>query len=713
MFIKSSVIFLLFLLLSTITCENLGQVKIRGAIQASYYVDPVNGDDNNNGASISSAFKSIAKAQRTVRTINRNMTGDIIIYLRGGTYYIDNTINFVSIDSGTNGYNIIYKAFQNEAPVISGGKQITGWILYDASKNIYKASVDASMDFRQIYVNGKRAVRARTPNLSDSLTFADYYKTSKSVPFTVGASEISNWNNMNHIECVWFSHWHHKRAHIAGYIVNGDSATLKFMSPESNSQVLNHFPNDNDGGYTYYYFENAYEFIDSEDEWYLDSGTHTLYYKPYFGEDMSRVEVVAPVVENIVRFAGLSNSYSVHHIQFYGVTFECSNWVKPNSTGYLNWQSGLQLETDGNSTIPGMVQIDNANNLRFEHDTFRNSGAHGLVMVNNTFNNIVIGNVFTDLAGGGIYINSFIGSGTSSNDSISNNLIENVGQNYTDCVPILAANVANTIIIHNLIHNSPYTGISLGWSWDDTDQGCYDNEVSYNKIYNVMQLQDDGGGIYSLGRMPNGNFHHNYIYNIKKSKYSGGYPFAGIYLDNGSCYKTVENNVISKTVNSFFAANAPNHDNIIQNNFSDVFETSISSQNTFNGDVFVSNANWPSAALEIMNTAGLEPAYQYLTLINENSINAAPKQFILYQNYPNPWNPATVISWQLAVGSFVTLKIYDLLGREVRTLVNEPQAAGNHSVQFAIGNMHLASGVYLYRIQAGEFVQTKKMLILK
>ncbi|NJD23089.1 MAG: T9SS type A sorting domain-containing protein [Melioribacter sp.] len=100
-------------------------------------------------------------------------------------------------------------------------------------------------------------------------------------------------------------------------------------------------------------------------------------------------------------------------------------------------------------------------------------------------------------------------------------------------------------------------------------------------------------------------------------------------------------------------------------------------------------------------------------ITNVTDQNTIPTQFKLEQNYPNPFNPSTVISYQLTTGSLVTLKVYDLLGREVATLVNEFQQAGIYNSQFSIHNSQLSSGVYFYRLQAGDFVQTKKMLLIK
>ena len=107
----------------------------------------------------------------------------------------------------------------------------------------------------------------------------------------------------------------------------------------------------------------------------------------------------------------------------------------------------------------------------------------------------------------------------------------------------------------------------------------------------------------------------------------------------------------------------------------------------------------------------------YLTGINHNDDNDTHQKYIipltpsLGQNYPNPFNPSTVINYQLSFAGNVTLKVYDVLGKEVSTLVNEEKPIGNYEVEFNAS--HLASGIYFYKIQAGDFVQTKKMILLK
>ena len=100
-----------------------------------------------------------------------------------------------------------------------------------------------------------------------------------------------------------------------------------------------------------------------------------------------------------------------------------------------------------------------------------------------------------------------------------------------------------------------------------------------------------------------------------------------------------------------------------------------------------------------------------VTFVEVDNNSLAPTNFLLYQNYPNPFNPNTKISWQSPVGSQQTLKVYDILGNEIATLVNEEKPAGKYEVNFDASK--LASGVYYYRLQADSFVETKKMMVLK
>ena len=166
-------------------------------------------------------------------------------------------------------------------------------------------------------------------------------------------------------------------------------------------------------------------------------------------------------------------------------------------------------------------------------------------------------------------------------------------------------------------------------------------------------------------------------------------PIVGKNSEPWTVYSNIENVLLSpyrKTYSFSF----------IMNETSDTearlgFDVGLSSDDVFVDNVFLSNGTIPIDVDEK----------------NNYSINS----FQLFQNFPNPFNPSTKISWQSPVGSHQTIKVYDVLGNEIATLVDEYKPAGMYNVQFTINN--LASGVYLYKLQAGEFVETKKMILLK
>ncbi len=119
--------------------------------------------------------------------------------------------------------------------------------------------------------------------------------------------------------------------------------------------------------------------------------------------------------------------------------------------------------------------------------------------------------------------------------------------------------------------------------------------------------------------------------------------------------------------------------------------------------------------LNDLRTAISEARIKYQSILTavENNSNQIPLTYDLMQNYPNPFNPSTVIKYQIAKEGHVTLKIYDMLGREVEKLVDEEKPAGSYEAQFSAGNKNLASGVYLYSLRVNDFTSTKKLILLK
>jgi hypothetical protein len=305
------------------------------AAQAEFYVSP-SGSDKNPGTK-AKPFQTITHARDSVAKINSNMTGDIVVHLAGGAYEISESVVFDVNDSGTNGHKVIYKAIADQTPMVSGGKAIKNWEIHDKEKNIYKAAV-GGLEFRQIYVNGVRGIRARHPNRTNEVTLEGYLlgaAVTEKAPFQlqVDPAELKGWetwSNLNEVEVVMVSHWKQKRARIASIAGN----LISFQEPENAAPSMNHFEQVG----TPHWYENAYEFLDAEGEFYLNTKADTLYYK-LRAEDKPPIEVIVPVVETLFDIRGSSPDEMVHDLLFKGLSFQYSNYIKPNTHGYQVIQS--------------------------------------------------------------------------------------------------------------------------------------------------------------------------------------------------------------------------------------------------------------------------------------------------------------------------------------------------------------------------------------
>ena len=532
------------------------------AEQATYYVSP-SGSDSNSGT-IDSPFRTITKARDVVDGINGDMTNDIIVYLRGGTYSITDTVVFYEGDGGTNGYKIIYQAYPGETPIISGGEDLTGdWSLYE--NGIYKKT-GVTSEFRQLYVDGQTAVRARTPNIGSYNQIVDWDTVNKEIK--IYSSEISNWNNFSKVEIVNLMNWAKAFMRLSSFRTDGSYAYITLQSPEHDIYWPRPYPAKGAWGNSHsYYFENAYEFLDAEGEWYLDTVEDTLYYRPRSGETMGTTEVMVPTnVETLLKVQGTLDN-PVTNLTFYGITFEYSNWTRPNSEGAIDAQAAQfnwKVDPTGanNQWVyrpPSGILVIGAQNIRFERNIIRNMAATGIDFEYGTKSCEIIGNVVTQIAGNGISVGKFTDDindefhayeGSVYNpadtreictdDIVKNNYVYKTAQYYGGCA-IAAGYPKNLDIEHNEIEDCLYSGISVGFGWTSAENAMSDNFIAYNRIHNVVNALEDGAAIYTLSLQPGTQIIENYCYSIIHGN--------GIYNDEqsgGTIAKTfvVENNAI-------------------------------------------------------------------------------------------------------------------------------------------------------------------------
>jgi len=601
-------------------------------VPTEYYVSPT-GNDNNPGT-LSLPFATLQKAQETIRNTKGDMTEDITVYLRGGNYNQTSTWMLDERDSGNNGHSIIYKAYGDEKPVIEGGKQITGWTLYDAEKNIYSAD-GTNVQTRQLYVNGIRAVRART---AGGLT--NGVKTSAG--YTSDDTWLAGVTNQTDIECVFKAAWTSPRVGIQSITEQNGKAVIT-LNQSLWSSIINR------SHLVQWYLENAYEFIDEEGEWYLNDNSGKIYYKPRSGENMATASVTVPVLQDLVTIQGSSLDTPVKNIRFEGIAFSYTTWMKPSTTG--GWVDEQNNYNVANLEMPAAaINIEMADGITFERCEFSKLGSTGINLLQGVQNNLVIGSKFFDISGSAInagqtskrdpnVYNPSDGRLILKNNDIISNYIHDIGVEYKGATAIDAAFPMDIDISHNEIFNIPYSGISFFGSIYAPVTTTKNARIENNFIHDLMgEGIFDGGGIYffgvTSGTMESPNMvSGNYIKNQKNR-------YAAIYMDQSSSYWKIEKNVVDLSEvpiwddiydTNWSYTNVKAHDILFDDNYSTngYFWNQSAGANIVNTNVHIyPDANWPQQAETIIADAGLLAEYKDIALNNIEKLNV-PKSLNL------------------------------------------------------------------------------------
>ncbi|TDD69827.1 right-handed parallel beta-helix repeat-containing protein [Jiangella aurantiaca] len=599
---------------------------------AVFYVSP-SGSDADQGTE-EAPFGTLERARQAVAELAPTMTGDIEVVLRGGTYQLTEPLRLGPADSGTGGYQVSYEAYPGEQPVLSGGIEVTGWTQDDwVNRNRWKAPVPAGMRTRQLYVDGVRADRSRvdyglTPtNQSRPVVPAQLQRTETG--FITNNTAIQQWTNPQLIEFVWSGQgansnasWMEPRCRVESISGTSTQTTITMRQP-CFSKLQPALKNDQTALMPTY-VEHVLEATYRPGQWYLDETADTVYYVPRGGEDVTTATVIAPRLEQLVVLAGTPEA-PVHDISFSGITFAYTTWLGPSTdAGYPEQQANVY--TSGNSRVgpPGTVAVVAGRNIRFEGNHFAHAGAAGLEMRGGTQDSEIVGNVFTDISGNAVQLGGFVTrhpapEAEDRGITVENNYIDGAGAEYKGAVGILAGYVADTTVAHNEVTNVSYTGISVGWGWT-SDTYVEGNRIEANNVHDVLQkspLMHDGGGIYTLGSTPDAErsvITRNWVHDIP-------YAVGGIYLDAGSDYFDVTENVISESDARtwfFIATSRAGSENVFRGNFTS--HTQYQTQSNTGGNTVADNqtgiTSWPDDAQQIMREAGLEPSYRKLTRVS-------------------------------------------------------------------------------------------------
>lgn len=562
------------------------------ATQATFYVSP-SGSDSNKGTE-SAPFKTITQAQKAVRAINGSMTGDIEVILREGTYALPSTVNFDERDGGKNGHYVRYKAYKGEHPLITGGMGVTGWKIHDEKNNIWKVEgVDTR--FRQIYVNNKKGIRARFPNLKDNGDH-NFFRLNKvdstGSAFLLNNSDIgeANWKNLDKVEIHLMIAWSENILRASKITNQGNVSKFEPQDPERTRLFRRKYPMlgtafmSNPPKQQVYYLENAYEFIDAPGEWYLDEKAKTLYYKAREGENMQTANVVVPRINTLFSVLGKDTKNKVGYMSFEGLTFAHSNYLRPSDEGFLDLQASMfNIDVKDRGLLESNefwlwrpdagFRVENAHHFKISGCVFTQMAATGLDFVSGTNDDVIEGNVFYELGAAGIMIGKFSQDSTteihipynptdkdeiSTRDTIRYNLVTNVTNEHQGAVGIGAGYPRYIVIENNEVSYTNYSGISVGFGWTKSETAMTNNKINKNNIHHISRLLCDSGPIYTLSNQGQGSeIKENYLHDYGASEWSD-YWVLPIYLDEGSSGFAVENNSY-KNSPSGVGKNAPGY----------------------------------------------------------------------------------------------------------------------------------------------------------
>ena len=567
------------------------------------------GSDFNDGtrqspkATLTSALR---QAREWRRTEDNRIQGGITIYMEGGTYAFHEPVFIRPEDSGTKESPTVIRSVGDEKVILSGGISINGW---KKQGKVWVADVPAfngrPLDFRQLWVNGKKAVRARDVEDFEKMNricSVDEKNEILYVPAVSIRRLIDNKGNLKakYAEMVLHQMWCVANLRIRSVEVQGDSAAIRFHQPESRIQFEHPWPRPmvtTNGHNSAFYLTNARELQDVPGEWYHDIDARKVYYYPREGEKMQEAEVIVPAVETLVRVEGTLDR-PVCHIRFEKITFSYTTWMRPSEKGHVPLQAGMYL-TDGYRIDPKMqrnylnhpldnqgwlgrpaaaVRVVAARQIDFERCRFEHLGSTGLDYEEAVQGGVVRGCLFRDIAGNGLLVGSFSPAAHETHlpydpadrrevctqQQINNCYFTEIGNEDWGCLAIAAGYVGDVNIEHNEISEVPYSGISLGWGWTQTVNCMRNNRVHANLIHHYAKHMYDVAGIYTLGSQPKSYVTENCVHSIYKPGYvHDPNHWFYLYTDEGSSFITVRDNW---TEGEKYLQNANGPGNVWENN---------------------------------------------------------------------------------------------------------------------------------------------------
>ncbi|HXG47776.1 MAG TPA: right-handed parallel beta-helix repeat-containing protein [Methylomirabilota bacterium] len=482
-----------------------------------------------------------------------NARESITILIREGTYELAEPVGLTEADSGlSESKPLLIAAYPKERPVLSGGRRITGWRRVAGRPGLWEADLPEAAAGtwrpRSLFVNGRRVVRARTPNVGQFFTMQGARLNDKPVRFRYRPGEFKPaWAGESGAEVVGFEKWTTFRQPIREVVATSNLMTL-VGAAASHTREVN----------ARYFIENVPDALDAAGEWWLDVKAGKIRYLAPDGEDLTRAEVVAPRLQALLEARGdASSRRAIRLVVLRGLTFRHTDWSLP-ADGYTDVQAAVRIRGD--------LHFEAAVGCRIEACTLEHLAGYGVDFGRACQGNAVVGCDLFDLGAGGVRIgeSSPTPDAFAANHShvVTDNHLRALGRVYPSAIGVLVLHSGTNRVAHNRIHDLFYTAISVGWNWGYQETACRANLIEFNHLHDVGQgLLSDMGGIYTLGIQKGTVVRNNLIHDIEAHTYGGW----GLYADEGSTGIVWENNVVYRCKSAGFHQHY-GRENVVRNN---------------------------------------------------------------------------------------------------------------------------------------------------
>lgn len=551
------------------------------------------------------------KQAREWRRLNRpEVAGGIYIRLEEGVYAQRNSLFLRPEDSGTPDSPTVICAVDGAHPVISGGVAVTGWkrgynhpaIPEKLKQKIWSAEApligNRRVETRQMWVNGHKVQRAAQFPDGGLEQMIDFNPEEQTITIPVSQNvNPKRLQNAGQLEMIVHQRWAIAILRVKSIDAKDGQAVVRFHEPESHLEFAHPWPQPVIGGEkgnSSFCLTNALELLDQPGEWFQEYPSGTIYYYPQAGENMETAEVIIPALETLVTIDG-TLSRPVKHIQFNGITFAHTSWMRPSFQGHVTLQGGFPLLDAYKLQEPGLpekaelenqawiirpetaIRVRGAEHIDFKHCTFRHLSSTGLDYEWAVTASSVEDCQFTDIGGTALLVGAFPDGGFEthvpfipadvrelcSHITIRNNFISNVTNEDWGCVGIGAGYVRNMDISHNEVCHLNYSGICVGWGWTSLESGMCNNRIEANYVHHFARRLYDAGGLYTLSNQPGSVMRNNRIEHLIEAPYATNDRAFYIYLDEATDGYTMENNWCPT---ERFDSNRPGKKNVWKNN---------------------------------------------------------------------------------------------------------------------------------------------------